>query len=295
MEMVEVTRAPLAQRLIGSGLLFTRRAVVRALWLARPRLPGFLLRPYVDRKVAAALAEPAVMDDARMHMDHLLGAIGRSSEVEDASRGYVEHWTRFEELKWRPRLVTRQAVEGAEHLRAAHALGRGVMLSFVHHAQYDGIFKSVARASGVPVKVVAADRAAPGPNLFQHYRVVGSGGGLISAAVGIAGLVEELKGGAVVASAIDVPGSSVTTFAGRQVKCSSGPARSATLAGAPVVMLTSHRGPDGPVIKLGEPMLPEDFSSVDELLQELVRRHEGPLLEWPEVAYLPTVCWRPVD
>ena len=136
---------------------------------------------------------------------------------------------------------------------------------------------------------------APGPNLTQFFHVVGMGGGLLPASVGTAGLVDELKRGRVVAAAIDVPGGSTSTFAGRDVKCSSGPARAAVMAGSPVVVLTSHREADSSYIRLHEPLMPEDFGSVEELLERLVRVHEGPVMAWPEAAYIPAVCWRPVD
>lgn len=230
-----------------------------------------------------------------MNMEHLLGAAGRSDEIESAAKAYVEHWTRVEELRWHPRSVTRQRVEGAEHLQAAHALGKGVLVSFVHHAHFDGAFASVAHATGIPVRAMAAATRSPGPNLTQHFRVVAMGGGLVSAAVGTAGLVEELTQGHTVAAAIDVPGGSVTTMANREVRCSSGPARAAHMAGAPVVLLTSHRENGSSYIQLHEALMPESFGSAEELLEELVRRHEGPLLEWPDGAYIPSVCWRPVD
>lgn len=280
-------------------MALARAVISRALWIARPRVPLAAVRPRIERKVQRALADPVVMEDARKHMEHLLGAIGRTDQVEAASRGYVEHWTWCEELRWHPRSVTRQRVEGIEHLRAAHALGRGVVLSFVHHAHFDGVFGSVGRL-GIPIQTVAGARemsiGGASPSLRQHLRVVAKGGGLVSAGVGTAGIVEELRKGRVIASAIDVPGGSLTTMAGRAVKCSSGPARAAFLAGAPVVLLTSHRGTDGTsYVQLHEALMPAEFASADELLEAMVRRHEGPLLEWPEVAYLPTVCWWPAE
>lgn len=295
MDNVEVHRAPMAQRLVGSGVLLARKGVARALWLGRPRLPLRLTGPIVRRRIKRALADPTVMKAAHWHMEHLLGASGRADEIDEMCRRFVEHWTTVDELKWHPRAVARQRVEGAEHLAAAHALGKGVLLSFVHHAHYNGIFASAGRAAGVSVEVMAAMPKAPGPNLIQHFRVVGMGGGLLPATVGTAGLIDELKQGNVVAAAIDVPGGGRSTFAGRDVKCSSGPARAAFTAGSPVVLLTSHRDGGSSYIQLHEPLMPEDFGSVEELLEHLVRVHEGPVMAWAEAAYIPAVCWRPVE
>ena len=283
--------------LAASAKALARRVVSRALWLVRPRLPLVLVRPFVERKIRRALADPATMTNAGEHMEHLLGAVGRSSEVEAGSRGYVEHWAWCHELRWHPRSVTRQRVEGIEHLLAARSEGHGVFLSFVHHAHFDGAFASVSRA-GVPVHVLVGARAmrTAGPNLLQHLHVVGKGGALMSAEAGTSGIADELRKGHVVAAAIDVPGGSVATFAGRQVRCSSGPARAAFFAGSPVVVMTSHRSADGTTyLQLSEPLHPRDFDSVELLLAELVRRHEGPLLAWPDAAYIPMVCWKPVE
>lgn len=280
-------------RFVWWAVALVRRVIGRTMWLLWPRLPFRLARPLMQRKVRRALEDPARLDDARNQMEHLLGAIGRSSEVPAASRAYVEHWAWCDQLHWNPRTITRQRVEGAEHLAAAHGLGRGVLLSFVHHAHFAGFFASVAR-TGTPVHVVAAPLASPGPNFIQHLHVVGMGGGLVSAGRGTAGIVEELGKGRVVASAIDVPGGSRTSFAGREVKCSSGAAHAAITAGAPVVVLTSHRDEDGVFIRLSEPLLPEQFDGAQDLLAELVRRHEEAVLAWPEVAYLPTTCWTPL-
>ena len=62
-----------------------------------------------------------------------------------------------------------------------------------------------------------------------------------------------------------------------------------------MVVLTSHRDENGVFIRLSEPLDPHHFGGAHELLHELVRRHEVALLAWPEVAYLPKVCWTPVD
>jgi lauroyl/myristoyl acyltransferase len=281
------------QPLLVRSVILVRRVIGRTMWILWPRVPYRVARPLIQRKVRRALADPARLGDAREQMEHLLGAIDRSSEVDAASRAYVEHWVRCDWLHWNPRTITRQRVEGGEHLIAAHGIGKGVLLSFVHHAHFAGFFASVARI-GVPVHVVAAPLASPGPNFIQHLHVVGKGGGLVSAGRGTAGIVEELGRGRVVASAIDVPGGSRASFAGRQVRCSSGAAHAAIAAGAPIVVLTSHHDEDGPYIRLSEPLDPEQFDGAQELLAELVARHEEAVLAWPEVAYLPTTCWSPI-
>ena len=48
-----------------------------------------------------------------------------------------------------------------------------------------------------------------------------------------------------------------------------------------------------PTVRLSEPLDPAQFDGAQELLAELVARHEKAVLAWPEVAYLPTTCWSP--
>lgn len=282
------------RRARGRVYSLVRRAVVRTVWILWPRLPYRVAQRRTRLTARRALNNPAVMADARQQMEHLLGAVGRSDEVDGAAAAYVLHWVKDDELRWHPGRITRQRVVGIENLHAARSLGKGVVLNFVHHAHFAGAFASVARR-GVRVKVVAANLAFPSPRFIQHLRIVGMGGGLLRASRGMDGMIEELARGAVVAVAIDVPGGSEAVFAGRRVRCSSGAAHAAFRAGAPVVTLTSHHDADGVFVRLGEPIFPGRFNNAAELLAELVRRHESAILEWPEATYLPTTCWVPLD
>lgn len=270
-----------------------RRVVGRILWLLRPRLPMALTRPIVNRRIRRRLSTPAHVEDARAQMHHLLGAVGRGHEVDDLVPDYIARTAWRQELRWHPRIIARQPVEGMRHLRDAHALGRGVVLSFVHHAEFGGLFASVSR-QGIPVRVLAAGAAmvAPGPNMIQHLSVVGSGGGLLSSGDGVTGMERTLRAGEVLAAAIDVPGRTAIRFAGRQVHCSAGCAVAAVRASAPIVVATSHplEGSRG-VIRLHPHVDPADFDDVDTLVQHLATSHEGAVLESPASAYLPLTAW----
>ncbi len=198
----------MAQRLVGSGVVVGAQGQSsgRSGW-AGLDCPFRLTGPIVRRRIKRALADPTVMKAAHWHMEHLLGAIGRADEIEEMCRRFVEHWTTVDELKWHPSAVTRQRVEGAEHLAAAHALGKGVLLSFVHHAQYNGIFASAGRAAGVSGRGDGGDAQGARPQASSSTSASSAWvADCCPAAVGIAGLIDELKQGNVVAAAIDVPG-----------------------------------------------------------------------------------------
>jgi lauroyl/myristoyl acyltransferase len=233
------------------------------------------------------------MDHARNQMRHLLGE-SAPSDIDPLACAFIDHWTWCDELRWHPRTVTRQPVRGAENLTTALAAGRGVMLSFVHHGHFDGAFASVARATNVPVHALASAEAMRngGPNMQQHLRVCGSGGGLVPSDSGTRGLIAELGAGKVVAAAIDVPGGSTVDFLGRTVRCSSGSVHAAIGAQAPVVVMTSHHDTSGSYLQLSEPLWPTDFSGADELLSTIARHQEQPLTDWPEATYLPMLVWQ---
>lgn len=274
-------------------MMNTRELAVLTAWLLRPRLPLWLVTPIVRRRARLAASNPKKMNDAMRQMEFLLAETNREASIPEASRKYLEHWTLCSELRWHPDAVTRQRVAGIDHLIRAREIGRGVILSFAHHGHFDGAFASVGRF-GIDVRVVAAADAflpSAGPNMRQHLRVVGMGGGLLPSDVGVKGIVNRLQNGDVIAVASDVPGNSVFEFAGRKGRGSSGAARAAMLANAPVVMLTTRRDSRGSFIELSSALEPSDFASVESLLETMVRHHESAILEWPEAALAPRVCW----
>jgi KDO2-lipid IV(A) lauroyltransferase len=247
----------------------------------------------VNRRIRRRLEDPTYVENARASMHHLLDAVGRGDETDEKARTYIERIAWRQALRWHPRVITRQPVIGIEHLRDAQAAGRGVVLSFIHHAEFGGIFASISRA-GIPVRVVAAagEMVAPGPNMIQHLSVVGSGGGLLASNDGVAGMQRTLRAGEVLAVALDVPGRTAVQIAGLTVYCSAGCAVAATRAGAPIVVATSHPD-DGirPTIHLHPAIEPSEFESIDALMQHLATVHEAALLASPASAYLPLTCW----
>jgi lauroyl/myristoyl acyltransferase len=269
------------------------RPVRRALGAARRATPPAVVPLIVRARQRTALADPQMWERAREEMRFLLERSRPDADVEEAARRYIERWVWRSELRWRSRMITRQPVEGLERLVAARDRGRGVVLNFMHHGQY--AFVSLARA-GVSCHIVVhpnmlTDEAPE--TLRQHFRVGSPGSTVLTTEVGLKGMIEVVAGGAVLAVASDSPGSSQVTFAGRQVKGSSGAARIAMATGAPVVLLTAHPGapPYGSRLRLSEPLEPSGFADAEELLAEMVRRHEDAVLAWPEAADSPLSRW----
>lgn len=226
-------------------------------------------------------------------MSHLLGAVATDDEVARAAERYLRFSLRDAELRWHPRRAIDQRVEGLEQVRRAAALDRGVVVSFVHHGHYAGIFGAIRRAGLDHVTVVRAGALGwhSGPGQRQTFMVFRRGGPLLDVRAGVAGIVDRLRQGQVVMIATDVPGSSVVELAGRRVTCSSGAVWAAREAGAPIVCVDSWRDGDGTVVRFGAPLDPSDFPDPQELLQRIVTEHEQAILAWPEAALMPTHSW----
>ena len=262
-------------------------------WVRR-LTPAFLVPAVIRLWAALGWRRTAVRDDARRQMGFLVG--DAHPELDALARDYAFEMARRGELRWHPRLANDVRLEGAEHLLAAAAPGRGVVLSFMHHGLYDRSFTAVGRL-GLPLSMVVHPYMlgddAPGW-IRQHVRVNTQGGGAaVSAEIGTAGMADLLARGGVVALASDVPGRTPVTFAGRRVLGSFGAARIAADNGAPVVVMTSARDEHGEVLRLHPALDPSDFASPHDLLTALLAQHEAAILAWPEATDLPCSRWEP--
>lgn len=260
----------------------------------RRRVPTPLLPVLVALRYRFAWASKVVRTDARTQMRFLLERSRPDADIEAAARAYVRRQVWRGELRWHPEMLTNRRIVGLDHLLAARDLGRGVMLNFMHHGAYDGACGSLGRR-GVQLHMLAYPymmRADAASWLKQHISVSCAGGGVaLSSEIGTQGILALLSQGKVVAVATDVPGRTPLRFVGRDVLGSFGAARIAAEAGSPVVLFTSETDDEGPFVRLHEPLLPEDFDTPMELLQEMVTRHEKVVLQWPEKTDLPLSRW----
>ncbi|MCL2541525.1 MAG: hypothetical protein FWE71_03585 [Nocardioidaceae bacterium] len=267
--------------------------VHNATWLLHPRLPWPIAERSLRKRTDRALTSGAYDAIATEQMTHLLEHVATPEEIEQAKTGFVEFMLKEAELRWHPRRAINQRVEGVEHLRAAQALGRGVVVSFVHHGHYSGMFGAFKRAGIDHVTVVRAGALGwhAGPGQRQNFLVFKRGGPLIDVREGTAGFAERLARGQVVMIATDVPGTSTVTFAGRTVRCSSGAVWAAAAGNSPVVVVDTYRSGDGHVVRFSPPMMPADFAHPKDLLQRVVTEHERAILAWPGASLMPTMSW----
>jgi lauroyl/myristoyl acyltransferase len=229
-------------------------------------------------------------------MEFLLAKTRPDADLDDAARRYIEHEVRRSEARWHPEMLW-QRIEGAERLREIAAeSSRGVIVTFMHHGA-DG---AAALADwGLRFTIVAHQNwfqpETPGW-MRQALRVTTRGQDVISVEEGSAGIKKRLLAGKIVGLALDVPGRTEVTFAGRRVMGASGAARIATEMDVPIVQWTSHRDGDGTrFMRMSERIEPRDFGSAEELLAEMVRRHEVAVLDWPEACQWSSRRWTLLD
>ena len=260
----------------------------------RGRVPRVAVPGLVAARARLEWSREAVRRDARAQMRFLLEHTKPEADLDDAARAYVRYQAWRGEARWHPELISDLPVRGLGHLTAARERGRGVIVSFMHHAHYEGAFASIARR-GVSAHVVVYPymlRDDAPAWLKQHLHVAISGGvRVVSADLGSEGLTALLEAGEVVGIASDVPGHTPVRFLGRDVVGSYGAARLSAATSAPVVVMTSEPGDGGPVVRLHEPLQPERYASPKQLLQAMLALHEAAVVRWPEAADVPLSRW----
>ena len=260
----------------------------------RGRVPTAAIPALVAARTRLAWSREAVREDARAQMGFLLEHTNPEADLDEVARAYVRYQAWRGESRWHPELISDLPIRGFGHLAAARKQGHGVIVSFMHHAHYEGAFASIAR-SGISAQVVVYPymlRDDAPTWLKQHLNVAISGGArVISAGIGTDALTGLLREGEVVGIASDVPGHTPVRFVGRDVVGSYGAARLSAATSAPVVVMTSEPGDHGPVVRLHEPLQPEGYDSAKHLLQAMLDLHETAVVRWPEATDLPLSRW----
>lgn len=265
----------------------------------RPRIPVAALPAVVRLRARRARARRSSWETGLRNMRFLMGAHAPETDFDDLTRRYLDLMMWRGELRWHPELIARQRVEGYEHLEEAHAGGRGVILSFLHHGFYDGLFPSLSRL-GIPVAAIATphmfkDEMAPW--LRKQLEVVSLGAPALNADLGTRGIIESLERGQALGIATDVPSTTPMEFLGRQVRGASGAARIAHSTGAPVVMVTSHPDQDASgrpaaFLRIAPRLDPSAFDSPTTLLTAMVQHLEQAVAAWPEASDQPLKRWK---
>lgn len=260
---------------------------------ARAALPDRLVPLVVRLRTRRMRRKPEVVAEARREMEHLIGALA-PEDVDRAADAYIHWYAWRSEMRYHPEVTSRQRVDGMEHLLAASEVGRGVLLAFLHHGQYEGAMSSIARA-GHPLKLLVDPMmlAPDAPKFLRQHVRSGTWTGCepVSTTIGSQGIKDLLSSGESVAVAIDVPSRSRVSFLGRERVAASGIARIAIDTGAMVVTLRARCDGEMPSVELLPAVDPADHDSPEALLQHLLDLQEPAVLAWPEGYHQPLLRW----
>lgn len=266
---------------------------------ARRLVPVWAIPVLVRRRIDRIWADDAFRARNEAVMTHLLEFTERAAEAPDLARGFAEYTLARKYHRWHPVLIGNQPVRGVEWLTTGRDRSRPLILNFIHHHQYYGMFESLKNAGSPELHILVHKDVLGGEvheSMQQHMRMFARGGELVRTGEGLAGLLDLLRPDMVLAMAIDVPGHTEVDFLGRRVLGSSGAARAAVATGAPVVVVTSRRDGSGAAyLQVHPPLEPADFASPEALLAELLRIHGEAVLAWPEALDSPADRFGPVD
>lgn len=264
-------------------------ARIRSSVAARRLVPTELALLAIDVVYLAGLRlSPHRMAYAMASMDALVGGTPAESDLGDLATRFVQTRARAWELQWRPWALRRIPVDGLEHLAAARATGRGLIISFVHLGATAG-WVALGPVLG-PAVMLSNDPLVtdPPPGYWgyqmRHRRRLFQDSGIDRMyAPGSAMAIYKLlaTGGTAMLSA-DWPGDRRTTFLGRPVDLADGTAQLAMKTGA--LVLPAVQLPHGRRwrIQLRPTLDPKEFTDADELHETLMALHEKDILRHPE-------------
>jgi KDO2-lipid IV(A) lauroyltransferase len=143
--------------------------------------------------------------------------------------------------------VIARSVEGLEHIAAARALGRGVVLVTGHFGAYELLGAVVAR-QGHPIRFLVRSQSNPLVDAELQARRAALGVEVTAHGIGVRQILRELHSGGCVAILADQDagrGGVFVDFFGTPASTPPGPAEFSLRAGAPLVMGYLVRGEDG--------------------------------------------------
>jgi lauroyl/myristoyl acyltransferase len=252
----------------------------------------------VERRVGRLWDNEQYRAMQELQMRYLLEHTERADEVPDLARKFAEYALMRTYLRWHPAPVRHQPVRDIEWLTTRRDPDRSIILNFMHHGLYEGLFTSL-RNAGAPITILGTPKllgSETPTGLKQHMKLVREGNPYITATGGLDHIQAKVRPGMTMAIASDVPGRTEVTFLGRRVLSSFGAALIASNTNSQVVIATARRDDDGNgYIQIHEPLEPKSFTEPMDLLHEMLRQHGEAVLAWPEAVDMPRARWGIVE
>lgn len=280
------------------------RAFLTMQWLVErlPRRLGYALAVLVARFafVFARRARVALERNLEIAMPELLP--GQIRQV--AWRNFRNHSKAYADLMRLPvarveDLRSLLKVTGVEHLEAARARGRGVLVVSAHMGSWE-VVAAIWSATVAPVSLFAEELEPQ--ELYEWYRCTRARLGISVLPItrtGLRQVLQALDNQEMVVTAIDrdVLGTGIIIdFFGRPASIPEGPAAIALRKGTPLLPVTVYRLPDDTFQAVGYPPIFADPTGdrpadIRRVTGELVRRLEELIRDHPEQWHVPHRIW----
>jgi KDO2-lipid IV(A) lauroyltransferase len=187
-----------------------------------------------------------------------------------------------------PRERAFAAWRGEEHLHAARARGRGVLLLTGHFGNFELGGAAIGRL--MPVAFLVKPLSNPGAEAWLSRLRTAAGVDQLPIGAGVRGALRRLRAGGAVALLGDQDARKDgvwVPFMGRPASTPAGPAWLSLASGAPIVFGSCVRAPDGRYeARYLPPIVPEGSADDPRAIEALTRRHtallEGLVRERPE-------------
>lgn len=190
--------------------------------------------------------------------------------------------------------------EGWEHLEAARARGKGILMVSCHMGSWE-IAAAIWAATVAPVNLFA--EVLEPPEMYDWYRTTRARLGISVLPLNRAGLrqvLQALDANEIVVTAIDrdITGTGIEMdLLGRRVRIPDGPAAIALRKGTPIIPVCVYRLPDDTFRAIGyEPIIAESTgdqrADIERTTRQLVRRIETMIREHPDQWHLPHRIWQ---
>ena len=170
--------------------------------------------------------------------------------------------------------------DGEEHVRAALAMGRGLIFLTGHVSNFELAAAAVSRV--FPMAVVAKPMSNPGAESWVRALRLESGLDLLPTGLGLRGAIRRLRAGGALAMLADQAARRdgvFVPFFGRPASTAAGPAWLSLATGAPIVFCYSVRAPDGRFeLTFDAPLVPVGEAADPGAVRALTARHAA-LLE----------------
>jgi lauroyl/myristoyl acyltransferase len=223
-------------------------------------------------------------------MRFLLDGSERAHEVPDLAYEFARHTILRQFVRWKVRAITSQELRGVEWITTERDVTRPMVISFVHHHQYEGIWASLTKQYGEKlIGIMLPEWMEPdAPIEYRQHRKLIEVAGELHPAGGAKFMMDNyLRPGDRFVISPDLAGNVPVTFLGKQFLCSPGASRMAFIKKAPVVCVTTHRSGKRHYVQFHPPLEPNDYANASELNQAMFDIHAPAILAWPEALDTP--------